>query len=408
MDQLIPVKKLTECFINTWAGCPADFTISNGEVKPSDKKSREKVFEKFIESLNKWGNKKEKNSGTAEKLTPNARLLFKTVFGYPDEQLEIILSEDYKNTTREFIRMSRQFDPQMSLDDIFQACRNAWIMNGIQVMFGQPVKLTPSIFAYSMLYPYTDNYLDNPKVAPEVKIEFGNRFRNKLGGGNVNPANIYETKIFKLVEQIEIQYDRAKFPHVYASLLAIQDAQLRSLLLLKPGAVLSESEALEICIEKGGTSVLADGYLVAGGLTEGQSLFLYGFGAFLQMVDDIQDVNEDTSAGLRTVFSQASPTRGLDALTSRTFSFGDKVFELIHAFPGDKTGIFKALIKKSVEIMLTETILLNTQYYSADYICNMEAFSPLSISYLQKRRSKLSPQRISYMKKIIESVVDDL
>jgi hypothetical protein len=334
--------------------------------------------------------------------------LFKTVFDYPDEHLEIILSENYKTMTKDFIRMGRKFDPEISLEGVFQACRNAWIMNGIQVMMGQPIGLTPSIFAYSMLYPYTDNYLDNSDITSQVKREFSFRFRQKLAGLNAEAANETEERIFKLVEMVEGQFDRIQFPDVYNSLLSIHDAQTKSLLLLDPETKLTQEEVLKICIEKGGTSVMADGYLVAGNLSENQAKFLFGFGAYLQLVDDIQDVGDDAKAGLKTVFSHGLSTRKLDEPCARTFHFGGKVFDQIGCFPGEKIPVFKSMMKNSVEIMLVETILLNEQYHSPEFIGLAEKSSPLSIDYLKKRRSKLSPNRISYMKKIIESTIDDL
>lgn len=50
---------------------------------------------------------------------------------------------------------------------------------------------------------------------------------------------------------------------------------------------LSELETLTVYLAKGGASVLADGYLVAGKLTKDQEYFLFGYGAYLQLLDDI-------------------------------------------------------------------------------------------------------------------------
>jgi len=57
----------------------------------------------------------------------------------------------------------------MSTGDIFQASRNAWTTNGLQIILGMPARLTPAIFGYSMLYPCTDNYLDHPGVSTADK-----------------------------------------------------------------------------------------------------------------------------------------------------------------------------------------------------------------------------------------------
>ncbi|NQU88012.1 MAG: class 1 isoprenoid biosynthesis enzyme [Mariniphaga sp.] len=408
MNELLPVNEFTQYFVNLWSTCQTSLPDLKQIYPANEKKAREKFFEKFIESINKRSNKKELNSKPAEKLTPLARELFKSVFDYQEEQLDIILSEEYKQMTKDFIRMSRKFDKNVNLDDVFQACRNAWIMNGIQLMLGYKVELTPSIFAYSMLYPYSDNYLDNPKIIQQVKVEFSKRFRKKLSGDKVDAENENEERIFRLVEMIEDQFDRDKYPKVFASLLAIHDAQSKSMSLLDPEGNLTEKEVLNICIEKGGTSVLADGYLVGGDITDEQARFFFGFGAYLQLVDDIQDVKEDSCAGQLTIFSQASSYQNLDTYTAQTFHLGNHVFDLMDLFNGHKLPVFKSLMKKSVETMLLETILLSGQYYSPEFIAHTENYSPLSINYLKKRRSKLSPQRVSFMKKIVESAVAEL
>ena len=408
MDSKLQIENYTNYFTKIWEEC-REFTPGWKTIYPREvKKAREKSFEKFIEALNKRSNKKELNSKPAEKLTPVARSLFKTVFDYRDEQLDIILSEGYKKMTKDFIRMSRQFDPGLTLEDMFQACRNAWIMNGMQIMMGHLVELTPSIFAYSMLYPYTDNYLDDPGITAEGKIGFNKRFRKRLEGVDVPGKNENETAIFRLVGMIENQYNRMQFPKVYQGLLAIHDAQSRSLCLLGGKYKLTEKDILNICIEKGGASVLADGYLVAGDLTGEQALFFFGFGAYLQLVDDLQDVAEDSCAGQMTVFSKTAGQQPLDDFAVRLFGFGNRIFETMNHFPGDKVPVFRSLMKKSVETMLIETILLNGQYYSRPFLETIENQSPLSIAYLKKRRSKLSPNRISFIKKIVESAMAEL
>ena len=60
--------------------------------------------------------------------------------------------------------------------------RNVWIMNGVQLMADVPVKITPSVFAYSMIYPYSDNFLDDPNVTEEEKQAFSKRFNQRLHG----------------------------------------------------------------------------------------------------------------------------------------------------------------------------------------------------------------------------------
>jgi hypothetical protein len=69
---------------------------------------------------------------------------------------------------------------------------------------------------------------------------------------------------------------------------------------------LTEIDVLAIGLEKGGTSILADGYLVGNTLSSAPAAFLFGWGAFLQLADDLQDVRLDGQAGLFDHFFQTA------------------------------------------------------------------------------------------------------
>jgi hypothetical protein len=60
----------------------------------------------------------------------------------------------------EFARRARHFDAALTMPEIVQACRNAWTAYGFQPLLDESAHITPSIVGYSLLYPYTDNYLD--------------------------------------------------------------------------------------------------------------------------------------------------------------------------------------------------------------------------------------------------------
>ncbi len=199
-------------------------------------------------------------------------------------------------------RLARRFDPNVSTAEIMQACRNAWAACGLQALFGMRMSVTPAIFGYSMLYPYTDNYLDDANVPREQKLRFSAHFRRQLASENVPVANDHEEIVWDLVSLIESSYARAEYPEVYASLLAIHRSQEDSIRLLERGTA---DDALRVVFTKGGASVLADAYVAAGCLTDAEAGFAFDWGVLLQLGDDLQDVREDSAKGLRTVFSGA-------------------------------------------------------------------------------------------------------
>jgi len=113
----------------------------------------------------------------------------KSALDFEDCHLQVL--RDFVQTATDFAQHARSFDPSLSGAEIFQAMRNVWTTNGLQLLLGLPVELTPATFAYSMLYPYTDNYLDDPAIAKMEKESFNERFGQRLNGENVTPENVH-------------------------------------------------------------------------------------------------------------------------------------------------------------------------------------------------------------------------
>ena len=116
------------------------------------------------------------------------------------------ISKGIMDITKSFINDSLK-NEDLSFDDIGQAIRNAWIMNILQFMLDIKVEYTPSIFGYSMLYPYTDNLIDSD-ISLERKENFNKKFHERLQGLDVHPSDKLEAEIYHMVELIESQFER--------------------------------------------------------------------------------------------------------------------------------------------------------------------------------------------------------
>jgi hypothetical protein len=308
--------------------------------------------------------------------------------------LAYIEANGFVDAIQYFEQMARQFDPQISAGDIFQAGRNVVTANLIQRLLGLPVRVTPSIFAYSMLYPYTDNYLDDPTVSTGTKVAFNQRFRLRLMGETVEPANASEATINTLISMIETEWDRAEFPHVYESLLSIYSAQVRSLDLVAPGVSPFERDILGISFEKGGTSVLTDGYLAAGTLTSNQARILFGFGAFTQLMDDLEDIRPDMLEKRASLFSITAPFWKLDSLSNRFFHFGHTVISDLNAFNGPDVPILSELMSTCVDPMLLNTVGQSMEFFSKNFLAQLETHLPFRFAVLNKQQKKLAHQKL--------------
>lgn len=387
------IQKYLEDYAAFWENSKSDLPFITKKFNQNEKQSREKILDQYIQSVKVVRNgkltRKNFNEKDEQLFFENTRTFFKDGLDFTQMQLQVMFSDELTEVTRQFVRKARRFDPTLTFHDIFQACRNMWIMNGLQIVLGLPVRQTSSMFAYSLLYPYTDNLIDNPAISSSDKLIFSNNFYLRLNGQNPEPNNDSERTIFSLVSMIEDEYPRSDYPEVYQSLLAIHQAQTQSMYLIHSGDALSETEILKICIAKGGASVLADGYLVAGRLSNDQEYFLFGYGAYLQLLDDIQDVDEDHAAGLKTVFSGINQL--LDTRINKTYWFGEQVMKSLPLFGGQHTDVFQSLMRKTMDLFIIEAIAQNSDYYSKKYVLEMENHSPFSFSFIQKRKEKFAP-----------------
>ena len=105
-----------------------------------------------------------------------------------------------------------------------------------------------------MLYPYSDNFLDDPSIANADKIAFQGKFRRWLSGfHSPGPSSPGEKKVSDQVMTIEQGFDRVKNINAYNSLVAILDGQTASLKQhTKPGEPVPTLETLlNISVFKG-------------------------------------------------------------------------------------------------------------------------------------------------------------
>lgn len=306
--------------------------------------------------------------------------------------IKYLLSQGILEATETFVERARSFDSNVNIEDIGQAMRNVWIMNIIQVLLGEEVKCSSSVFAYSMLYPYTDNYIDSDGLEPHEKLRYSLRFEKRLKGEKIASQNDLESKIFSLVELIEEQYERNKFPEVYGSLLGIHRGQNKSILQHKGGTTPYELDLLGISMEKGGASVLADGFLVKGNLNPIEIEFFYIYGIMLQLCDDLQDVRMDTKNNHNTIFSLTAKAWPIDNITDGLFNLVDYVVQFIDKLDIKNPELTKSIIKDNCHLLIYFAIAKNKNFYTKTYIRNIGGNFPYNTGYLKRFHKKLSKE----------------
>lgn len=388
------VDEFTDKYANIWWSGNSYFASAQKVYSKSEKKNLEKKLDGFIKTIKPkrsfyFGKLSEAKDIEAE-LISFANTITAEISEAEKELIEKIPVKDFVEATKIFIKKSKEFDSLLTTGDIYQACRNVWIMNIIQQMAGMKVEITPSVFAYSLLYPYCDNYIDDPKITWEKKIEFGLRLKKRLEGEEILPINQHELKVYSLVLMIENQFERELYPQVYQSLLSIHRAQMQSLKLQRAAVGITQDEMLRVNIEKGGTSVLADGCLICGALSPEQMYFIFGMGAYLQFADDMQDIVEDASSGNLSVYAKEAITNKLDEHAYRTLAFGERILQNGNYLNGENEEKYISVLKSGMGLMLLVLSGLFENYYSIEYIRRNECYSPFHFSFIRKNFQKYS------------------
>jgi hypothetical protein len=307
-----------------------------------------------------------------------------------------LLTNDFLPVGTTLARWARRFDANLSMAEIVQACRNAWTACGLQPLLGERLGITPSILGYSLLYPYSDNYLDRADVPTEAKLRFSERFRNRLQGQSPSAQNHREAALWTCVQLIEGQYPRARYPQVVDCLLAIHRAQEESIAQLKNCGQGDEADVLRMSCAKGGTSVLADACLARGQLSEEESRFSFEWGVLLQLGDDLQDVREDLRRGSLTLFTQAvAMGEPLDCLVNQLLNFSDLVGARMDQLP-EGTEMFKQLLRMSWRSLIVRAVADAHDFFSAEFIEEIEGSSPFRFPFLRARQERSSGQQGLY------------
>jgi hypothetical protein len=243
-----------------------------------------------------------------------------------------------------------------------------------------------------MLYPCTDNFLDDPGVSPAAKADFNRHLERRLRGERLLPGTVPERQAFALVQRIEREHSRGGVPGVYQSLLAIHRAQHASLALQRPAEPPGRERVLEISVAKGGASLLADGYLVQGDLAPEDEELCFGYGVFLQLLDDLQDVDSDRDAGHTTLFTIAAGDGALDAVTSRLYGFMRRVMDRWLGRTGPGRADACDLVLRNCTFLMVGSMARHRRLFTRPFLDRIEERWPFTLAAMS-RLGRLAERR---------------
>jgi len=292
--------------------------------------------------------------------------------------------EESEWVTRQFMKEAREFDPSLSENDIHQALRNLWVFNSIQMFLERAIMLTPSSFAYSLLYPYSDNGLDSGGRTRDEKNRLVCWLSKWFETNGCQAIDDLTEKIAGLLNMIGEEYPREAFPEVHRSLFAIHRSQQKSLLLHGSCPAADDAGILSITVEKGGTSVLVDGYLAAGQLSTAEADSLFEYGVVLQFIDDLQDIDEDKTSNHVTPFQRALEKGELESVTRRLLCFANRCVTDLGRKDLKGTNSFQQMIEGSCTFLVMDAVARHHELYSNGFLRNAERSMPLRPEFLRE------------------------
>ncbi len=401
IDQL--VEECKSYYLKLWWELDTSFSLQgpcfDAQRKIANERETNSLIDRLAAELKAFPQSEQARAEWARMTKINMRQAGLRILELPGGVMDILLQRDFSEATRAFIAEARAFNQDLEMIELLQAIRNVWIMNYLQLLLRLPVQSTPSVFAYSMLYPYTDNFLDRVDINAEAKRSVSLRFRQRLAFGPVEPRNTYEKQLYALVQLIESEYPRTDYPQIYRSLLAIHDAQQKSLQQQEGDGSPYDRDILGISFEKGGASVLADAFLVKGNLSREEALFFFGFGIVLQLIDDLQDVKVDLRNQHRTVFSQSARQWPLDKIANRLCDLMSIVLDSDCFSRADSPEDLRTMIRHNCQLLMVQATIENREFFSPEHLRNIEPYSPYRFRYWKKIGKKIQKEYRSFKEK---------
>lgn len=309
-----------------------------------------------------------------------------------EDEKKYLCSSSQLEASKSFIDQFMNEDSKLTIENLGQAMRNFWIANLLQACFMKPITNTEALYGYSLLYPYSDNLMDSLTSDKEEKTAFCKRLTAHLLGESQQGHTPEEDRIFALVDKIYNDFPIVQFPSVQMGLLGIHEAQAESLKQQQPHLLPYEIDLLGKSFQKGGTSLLADGFLVKPDMSEKEQLFCFGFGAILQLCDDLQDAESDYQAQHFTLFSQLKGRYALDSLLKKMNGYLEFLMKQLGQINEQTTYDLPLVIGRNTKLLLAYAILDHQQCFTRKFIKEINAYLPIRPRAMKKIARQLKSE----------------
>lgn len=395
--------KIKESWLNEKTCLPDFLPLLTKEQRGLNEKRISDKLDRFQKQMNAFsplpGRKKRWRRDMDELL--HEILLSEPLFGIAGAMSQESLCS-FEEELREMFRRIRKFDPGLTMESVGQALRNYIVYAVFRELNGLPQSCTPEIFGYSMLYPYTDNFMDAPGRSGEEKRHYTKLIANKLQGKECDPVTEHDRKTVTLLDLAGGSHPKPD--DTDKGLLLILKAQKDSQKQSDRENPLPADQVLGISIFKGGFSVVLDRYYIGTPLTEKDYEFYYGFGFLLQLCDDLQDLSIDRESGCRTVFSIS---RSKEETVLKVNQLLHSIKSLFASCECDREE-FKEFLMQNCFLLVLTSAAGSKEYMTKEWLAWLEKRLPVSMDYLEELMRGFSPEALIKENKEFMKMLDTL
>jgi len=374
------------CFdliIPLWHQQPEDFPRFLSVVAEEQKEENEKILELYRKSMAtrmKAFPEKEKDRHIWKEKVEEDFLKFveNENIVHIRKAMNPKLFQAFWRETRHFIQRTRDFDNKLSMENIWQAIRNFFIYAVIVDLQGNEQNCEDPIFSYSLLYPYTDNFIDDNRKRKEEKESYNEMIKRTICGEAVEAGGECEKKTQKLLMNL-LSFDGfSDIEEIRNALLLILDAQMKSMIQQR-NIGLTYDDTLQVSVYKGALSVYVDYLFASLDRRDEDTDFYLKFGFLLQVIDDLQDICDDLKDESKTLMTYHYTEGSLEAVVNKLLHYTNAIFQGF--FP--KNSKLKEFMMQNCFTIILITVASNQAYFSRKYLKEIERYLPFQLDYLK-------------------------
>lgn len=379
-------RQLGDRYLGLWQECRGEALPDVICTTSRERERRRKRMLRSLRALTQEAAARHKRPDNREawqaRVLARVRDFGRSLFGLQGEDMEALFALAFLGAGGRFPVLASVAQPPLQNREILQAVRNIWVVHLAQFLLQQPIIFSPALFAYGMLYPVTDNYLDSSTVSGEEKLRTARRLAQRLAGKRGLAASAHERIVFRLVRSLEKERPRREWGSLYGALYRLQETQLSAIVQQAPGASLTREQLLRLSMDKGGSAVVCDGLLIRPHLDAGAHDMLYGLGTIFQLLDDLQDMKTDSKVGDRTLYSLALQEGNQAQMVVMLFRYVERVISHLKATRPFPATAHWDQIRSCLELLILEAVAGQRSCFDRAFLTALENRSPFPLSFL--------------------------